>query len=69
MRWELKRAIVESGKTQAGICDELTDVGIEISEVKLSRVVTGVTRVVPGATQLAISYILGNRSDTLFDMK
>ena len=69
MRWELKRAIIESGKTQAGICGGLTDVGIELSEVKLSRIVTGVTRVVPGATQLAISYLLENKSDTLFDMK
>lgn len=66
MRWGLKMAIRESGMSQLEICNELEKQNINMSEVRLSRIVTGVTVNVPEDTQNAISEILGISVSKLF---
>lgn len=59
-------AIRESGMSQLEICNELEKQNINMSEVRLSRIVTGVTVNVPEDTQNAISEILGISVSKLF---
>jgi hypothetical protein len=66
MRWELKKAIHDSGVRQKWVADQLQARGMAVTELDLSRIVTGRTREVPPDVQAALADLLNVSIDRLF---